>query len=70
MFLTNYPWVIFVTNIVEVNNHEPIALHLNTSWVFDPMTPKDRNLYIGTIVHFPYIIYDTIVCGTLAYSLI
>jgi hypothetical protein len=57
-------------NIVEVNNHEPIALLLNTSWVFDPTTSKDRNLYIGTIVHIPYIIYDAIVCGTLAYFLV
>ena len=51
-----YLWVIFIINIVEVDNRESIAVHLNTFWVFDPTTPKDQDLHIETIVHFPYII--------------
>ena len=60
----------FVTNIVEVDNCEPIAVHLNIFGVLQPTTPKDRDLYIGTIVYFPYIIYDTKICCILICSLI
>jgi hypothetical protein len=56
--------------ILLSNNCELIAVHLNTSWVFDLTIPKHRNLYIGNIVHFSYIIYNAIIYGTLACSLI
>jgi len=65
-----YLWVIFIINIVEVDNRESIAVYLNTFSVFDPTTPKDRDLYIRTIVHFSYIIYETEIYCTLPCSLV
>jgi hypothetical protein len=38
------PRFILMTHISQVNDCEPIIIHLNTSWVLHPLTFKYRDL--------------------------
>jgi hypothetical protein len=38
------PWFIFMTHISQVNDCEPIIIHLNTLWMIHSLTFKYRDL--------------------------
>ena len=59
---SRHPRVILVTYIVEVNTCESKFLDLNATRLFDPLAPKHGDLYIWSIVQFPYVLYEIIVC--------
>jgi hypothetical protein len=48
------PRFIFMTDICQVNNCEPIIINLNTLWVLHPLTFKNRDLNRHSIIKFPY----------------
>jgi hypothetical protein len=48
------PRFIFMTQISQVSDCEPIIIDLNTLWVLHLLTFKYRDLYRHSIIQFPY----------------
>jgi hypothetical protein len=58
---SEYPWVIFVTNIRKVYKCQPIIVICNAISVFDVLASKHGDQDILSIVKFPYFFYKTVV---------
>src|SRR6266511_211684 len=56
-----YPRVILITCHVEVDNCEPIVVHLNTIRNSSPLALEDRDLHIPSIVELYDLFYEAIV---------
>src|SRR5438105_11087199 len=68
-----YPRVILVTCHVEVDNHEPIVVHLDTTRNSSPLALEDRDLHIPSIVELYDLFYEAVVgilvfCGVKGFS--
>jgi hypothetical protein len=55
------PRSIFMTHISQVNNYEPIFIHLNAMWVFHPLTFEYKNLWRYSIIDFSNIFNVSII---------
>src|SRR5438105_2532934 len=68
-----YPWVILVTCHVEVNNCEPVVVHLDTIRNSSPLALEDGDLDIASIVELNDLFDEPIVgilvpCGVKGFS--
>src|SRR6266498_5166585 len=68
-----YPWVILVTCHVEVNNCEPVVVHLDTIRNSSPLALEDGDLHIPSIVELYDLFYEVVVgilipCGVKGFS--
>src|SRR5438128_3424852 len=68
-----YPWVILVTCHVEIDNCEPIVVHLDTIGNSSPLALEDGDLHIQSIVELYDIFYEPVVgvlvpCGVKGFS--
>src|SRR5438132_5621065 len=68
-----YPRVILVTCHIEVDNCEPIVIHLNTIRNSSPLALEDGDLQIASIVELYDLFYEPVVgvlvpCGVKGFS--
>src|SRR6266498_859816 len=56
-----YPWVILVTCHVEVDNCEPVVVHLDTIRNSSPLALEDGDLQIPSIVELYNLFYEAVV---------